>query len=187
MHCMRAFVVMVVLAGTSQSSWAVCGSRGGPAFRGPNGKCMGWAELPGVCGTPPTTRCTYEGGGSGDTGPPPEKRPPFVEGGTIPRLPLPPSPPNAKPDFHVRKTKTDGIACTSQIATARVTAACAKVDAQPECSGQVESVLKSRECVKLPAGTEAVIEAGSHSFDWVRFRVQGQPQSLWSPRRLLLN
>ena len=33
-----------------------CGSRGGPGYRGPNGKCVGWAQLNKVCRNPPTTR-----------------------------------------------------------------------------------------------------------------------------------
>lgn len=42
---------------------AACGDRGGPGYRGPDGKCLSWAALGRVCGTPPTTRCAYEGGG----------------------------------------------------------------------------------------------------------------------------
>lgn len=39
---------------------AECGQRGGPGYRGPNGKCVGWAEMGRVCGTPPETRCRAE-------------------------------------------------------------------------------------------------------------------------------
>jgi len=52
--------------GPSASSGAVaigckgCGCRGGPGYRGPNGKCVGWDQLTRVCGNPPTTRCTKE-------------------------------------------------------------------------------------------------------------------------------
>lgn len=38
-----------------------CGCRGGPGWRGPNGRCVGYRALDRVCGVPPTTRCTYEG------------------------------------------------------------------------------------------------------------------------------
>jgi len=39
---------------------AACGTRGGPGYRGPNGKCVGWAEIGRVCGNPPSSRCTAE-------------------------------------------------------------------------------------------------------------------------------
>lgn len=39
---------------------AACGDRSGPGYRGPNGKCVGWAELGRVCGNPPTSRCSPE-------------------------------------------------------------------------------------------------------------------------------
>lgn len=39
-----------------------CGSRGGPGYRAPNGKCVGWAELARLCGRPPETLCVKEGG-----------------------------------------------------------------------------------------------------------------------------
>lgn len=39
-----------------------CGCRGGPGYRGPNGKCVGWDDLIKICGDPPMTRCTKEGG-----------------------------------------------------------------------------------------------------------------------------
>lgn len=37
-----------------------CGCRGGPGYRAPDGHCVGFKELDEVCGTPPTTRCTFE-------------------------------------------------------------------------------------------------------------------------------
>ena len=39
---------------------AACGERGGPGYRGPDGKCAGWANLRKVCGSPPSTNCTPE-------------------------------------------------------------------------------------------------------------------------------
>jgi len=38
-----------------------CGCRGGPGYRGPSGRCVGWSEIGRTCGDPPTTRCTPEG------------------------------------------------------------------------------------------------------------------------------
>jgi hypothetical protein len=49
-----------VLSVIVTSAHATCGTRGGPGYRGPDGKCVGWATLGRVCGNPPTTRCTAE-------------------------------------------------------------------------------------------------------------------------------
>jgi len=38
-----------------------CGCRGGPGYRGPNGKCVSWAQIGKICGSPPTEKCTPEG------------------------------------------------------------------------------------------------------------------------------
>ena len=53
--------------GTSIAS-AACGDRDGPGYRGPNGKCVGWAQLGKVCGSPPETRCSPENVRSGADG-----------------------------------------------------------------------------------------------------------------------
>lgn len=37
-----------------------CGCKGGPGFRGPDLKCVGWANLVRVCGPPPYTKCSRE-------------------------------------------------------------------------------------------------------------------------------
>lgn len=51
-----------------------CGCRGGPGYRGPNGKCVGWKQLTKVCGSPPTLRCTNERPGTdGDKKPAPRR------------------------------------------------------------------------------------------------------------------
>jgi hypothetical protein len=39
---------------------AACGERGGPGYRGPNGRCVGWMDIGRTCGHPPTLRCTPE-------------------------------------------------------------------------------------------------------------------------------
>lgn len=50
-------ISLLLVAG---SALADCGDRGGPGYRGPNGKCVGWAEMGKVCGAPPTMRCKAE-------------------------------------------------------------------------------------------------------------------------------
>lgn len=39
---------------------ATCSDRGGPGYRGPDGRCVGWRNLHKVCGSPPSTNCTAE-------------------------------------------------------------------------------------------------------------------------------
>lgn len=55
-----ALAVLAVVVSTATEAASGCGSRGGPGYRGPNGRCVGWDQLGRVCGTPPTTRCTSE-------------------------------------------------------------------------------------------------------------------------------
>jgi hypothetical protein len=42
-----------------------CGCHGGPGYRGPNGQCVGKANLTRVCGSSPSSRCTFEGRSKG--------------------------------------------------------------------------------------------------------------------------
>ncbi len=37
-----------------------CGCKGGPGYRGPDGRCVGFKNLDRVCGNPPDTRCVFE-------------------------------------------------------------------------------------------------------------------------------
>ncbi|GEM_PF-1807912 len=37
-----------------------CGYKGGPGYRGPDGKCVGFKNLERICGDPPTTHCVFE-------------------------------------------------------------------------------------------------------------------------------
>lgn len=37
-----------------------CGCKGGPGYRGPDGKCVGFKALDKICGVPPETRCIFE-------------------------------------------------------------------------------------------------------------------------------
>lgn len=50
-----------------------CGCRGGPGYRGPDGRCVGFKDLARTCGNPPTMRCAAEGpnamGGGADEKP----------------------------------------------------------------------------------------------------------------------
>lgn len=63
-----ALLINLVIATTANAG---CGDRGGPGYRGPNGKCVGWAQFRRVCGVPPEKHCTAEnvqtrGGGKAD-------------------------------------------------------------------------------------------------------------------------
>ncbi|MBB6306025.1 hypothetical protein D9R14_13005 [Xanthobacter tagetidis] len=37
-----------------------CGCKGGPGYRAPDGRCVGFKDLAKVCGEPPETRCVFE-------------------------------------------------------------------------------------------------------------------------------
>jgi len=37
-----------------------CGCKGGPGYRGPDGRCVGFKNLSQICGEPPEKRCTFE-------------------------------------------------------------------------------------------------------------------------------
>jgi|ERR1700744_3769042 hypothetical protein len=57
---MRTVIVFLLLFVAVPVVHATCGTQGGPGYRGPNGKCIGWAEMGRVCGCPPSTGCTAE-------------------------------------------------------------------------------------------------------------------------------
>jgi hypothetical protein len=50
-------VLLCLLAGQAV---AACGDKGGPGYRAPSGRCVGWADIGKTCGSPPSTRCTAE-------------------------------------------------------------------------------------------------------------------------------
>jgi len=47
-------------AALAQPDCTRCGCKGGPGYRGPDGHCVGWANLRRICGSPPSLRCTPE-------------------------------------------------------------------------------------------------------------------------------
>lgn len=161
-----------MLIALPSSLQAACWSRGNPAFRGPDGKCVGWAALDRICGRPPTTRCAYEGGGAGNTG---------QENGTSLSQWSAAWPGAAA--FHVRTVKLDEIACTSQAVTARVVRSCATQTDAVNCKAQMDDVLNSGECVKLPEPRSKLGRTHStgSGFD------PGAPSALWSERKLILD
>jgi len=57
----RAAVIAfsIVFAGQG-AAHATCGDRGGPGYRGPDGKCVGWVSISRVCGCTLPGRCTAE-------------------------------------------------------------------------------------------------------------------------------
>lgn len=57
---MRLVVLLLTLGLLPSAAIGACGEKGGPGYRGPNNRCVSWAQLGRVCGTPPETRCTPE-------------------------------------------------------------------------------------------------------------------------------
>ncbi len=60
---MRLFIALTLslIAAIPTLACSGCGCRGGPGYRGPDGRCVGFAALDRVCGVPPETRCKKEG------------------------------------------------------------------------------------------------------------------------------
>jgi hypothetical protein len=57
---LMALSLIGLIAVSASVAEAACGERGGPGYRGPNGKCVSWEAVGRVCGSPPTNRCTAE-------------------------------------------------------------------------------------------------------------------------------
>jgi hypothetical protein len=55
---MIAFFACCLLIG--DPAFAECGTRGGPGYRAPSGRCVGWVDIGRTCGNPPTTKCKAE-------------------------------------------------------------------------------------------------------------------------------
>ena len=56
------FAVLMLGAGHEAAACEGCGCRGGPGYRGPDGKCVAWDHLDSICGKPPTKHCSRETG-----------------------------------------------------------------------------------------------------------------------------
>jgi hypothetical protein len=55
-----ALSAALILSIVDSSAFATCGEHGGPGYRAPNGRCVGWDDVDKTCGKPPTTRCSPE-------------------------------------------------------------------------------------------------------------------------------
>jgi hypothetical protein len=173
---MHILIFTLILLFACDAIAAGCGSRGGPGFRAADGKCVGWKDLDRKCGTPPTTHCSHEGAGIGDTALGAASS--FIAAGVMPGL-------NSAPSFKDRATRVEGIACASPVILTRI-GQCALTITSPTSKVAADDALAKGECVKLAAGTDATVEAGSHSFSQVRIKAKGQPRELWVDRKLVL-
>ena len=175
----RAIYALLLFSAVGDAVAAGCGSRGGPGYRGPNGKCVGWAQLHKVCGQPPTLNCTYEGPDSAGSSALLAPATPLVS-----QTPLTPNVPG--PIVSNRQTtRITGTACVTQEAIWAVRN-CALGQGR-RCEADVRAHLDAGSCSVISAGTVVKIEAGSHSFDWLRISVPGVSRSLWIERRLVLD
>jgi hypothetical protein len=164
---MRLLLVFAFLVGWSEALLACtgCGCRGGPGYRGPDGHCVGWAQLNSRCGNPPTTRCTYEGTSGPGVGSPP------------------PSPP-VGPLSNVHTTRAGGLGCRDML-TIHKLSTCVPGQTR-DCEREKTAHIDAGTCALIPVGVTVTIEASSHTFDWLRIRVPGHPAPLWTDRRLVL-
>lgn len=60
-----AILLLITATAALAQSCSGCGCRGGPGYRGPDGRCVGWKDIGKTCGSPPTTRCKAEGPNAG--------------------------------------------------------------------------------------------------------------------------
>jgi hypothetical protein len=60
-----AMAIVLIACGTAAEACSGCGCRGGPGYRAPNGRCVGWADIGRICGSPPSRNCTPEGPNAG--------------------------------------------------------------------------------------------------------------------------
>jgi hypothetical protein len=84
----------------------------------------------------------------------------------------------------VQKARLSGIGCTDQ-ETMRKVSSCVQAHNR-DCEQEKATLITAATCALIPAGIDVIIEAGSHSFDWLRIRVPGQLAPLWADRRLVL-
>jgi hypothetical protein len=186
MRAAPLIVAAIVYALGSQAAVGCsgCGCRGGPGYRGPNGHCVGWAKLNKICGNPPSTRCAFEGeGGDGEpNAPAPDQEPGLNEHGMVPDQKQPAPPPIIS---NIQKAKADGLGCVDQ-ATIRSVSSCSEARPSKDCAHERSGLISAKTCFEIPSGSTAAIEAGSYSFDWLRVRVPGSAQSLWTSRTLFL-
>jgi hypothetical protein len=174
---MRLLLVIAFLVVSSETLLACtgCGCRGGPGYRGPDGRCVGGKQLNSTCGTPPTSRCTYEGKSDQAAGQGPNKA--NVLGAPPPSLPT-------GPTSNTQKTRASGVGCRDQESLRKVVT-CVP-GASQDCEREEAALVEAATCVQIPVGISVVIEASSHSFEWLRIRVPGHPAPLWTDRRLVL-
>jgi hypothetical protein len=86
---------------------------------------------------------------------------------------------------NVQQARTSGLGCVDE-ATLQQASSCEAAKPADECERERAKLIDTRACFAITAGTTAAIEAGSHSFDWLRVRVPGTIQSLWTARSLFL-
>ncbi len=64
LSCLLSLSAMMATPGFTRcperSACKGCGCKGGPGYRGPDGRCVGFKQLSKVCGNPPETFCTFE-------------------------------------------------------------------------------------------------------------------------------
>lgn len=192
---MKYLLVILCMFAVTHTAAADCGSRGGPGFRGPNGKCVGWKQLGKVCGNPPTSRCSYEGDGIGDTDL--ETGSKFIAAGAAGATAVGGA--KKAKAFNERTIKADGIACSStnkltefENCNAETCAVQHKEETvvkecTAKCAADIQTAVKAGECAHVVKGTDITVQAGSHSFAWVRIKVPGAKKELWVERALVLD
>lgn len=168
------FAVLGAFFASSALACEGCGCRGGPGYRGPDGRCVGWARLNKICGNPPT-RCAYEA----------LSALPALKS-AAPDQPPPQEPQQTPPvTTNIQPALSDGLGCIDA-ATIQTVSSCEAGQGAKNCEQQRTALIGSKTCFAIHAGTTGAIEASSE-FELIRVRVPETIQPLWTPRSLFLN
>jgi hypothetical protein len=89
--------------------------------------------------------------------------------------------------FNERLMKADGWACTSPKLLEAIASCSDEEGDQSQCDRERAQLVARGDCMQVAKGAVATIRAGSHSFEWVRVKLEGKSRELWLDRSLLLD
>lgn len=177
---------LLIAASAAEDVCKGCGCKGGPGYRGPNGQCVGWAQLNKVCGTPPSTRCGAEGPALLALGAAAVAK--TLRPGDSSNAPVPKdnaSDPDVPAESNEQKTKTSGVACLA-VPTLQAVKTCSTRTPSVDCEAEKKTLIETGACVAIGRDEPLTIKAGSRSFDWLRVRVKGRSEDMWVERSMIL-
>jgi hypothetical protein len=179
-------VLLQTPAALAQDFCKGCGCKGGPGYRGPDGGCVGWAQLNKVCGTPPTTKCMPEGPALIALGIAAAKNAltPATNAQHAAALADEEAVPGVAITSSELKAKADGVVCVA-VETLRAMQTCPKQSPPVDCGQQEKTLVDAGACVRVARDAVVSVQAGSRSFDWLRIKLKDRGV-FWAERGLFL-